>query len=50
MHYFAVVSNWDGTPENMEPHKHSDMQWFNIDELPTPFVPHQMAALDCYKR
>lgn len=49
MHYFAVVSSWGGTPDNIEAHKHSDMQWFHIDDLPVPFVPHHMAALGCYK-
>lgn len=49
MYYFAVISDWNNMPENIEPKKHADMQWFHIDELPTPFVPHHMAALDCYK-
>ena len=49
MYYFAVISHWHNMPENIEPNKHADMQWFHIDELPKPFVPHHMAALDCYK-
>jgi 8-oxo-dGTP diphosphatase len=49
MYYFAVVSDWDNMPENIEPEKHADIEWFHIDDLPTPFVPHHMAALDCYK-
>jgi 8-oxo-dGTP diphosphatase len=49
MYYFAVVSSWVGMPANIEPSKHSDMQWFALDDLPSPFVPHHMAALDCFK-
>lgn len=49
MYYFGVVSDWDNMPENIEPKKHADMQWFNINDLPTPFIPHHLVALDCLK-
>jgi hypothetical protein len=49
VYYFAIVSDWDNMPENIEPSKHLDMQWFPLDALPTPFVPHHLAALSCYK-
>ena len=48
IYYFAVTSTWIGMPENLEPAKHTDMQWFALDDLPSPFVPHHMSALDCF--
>lgn len=50
MYYFGIVRDWDGMPENIEPHKHLDARWFALDDLPQPFVPHHLAALDCYKK
>jgi 8-oxo-dGTP diphosphatase len=28
------VSQWTGEPINLEPHKHSELGWFEIDNLP----------------
>lgn len=36
-------------PENIEEDKHTDMIWCNMDELPSPFVPHHLCAIDCLK-
>lgn len=49
MYYFGVVSDWDGMPDNIERDKHLDARWFELDDLPHPFVPHHLAALDCYR-
>lgn len=27
-----------GTPQNVESHKHSDLRWFSLDELPDPIT------------
>jgi 8-oxo-dGTP diphosphatase len=34
MLYFMEVSHWTGEPTNREPHKHSELGWFEIDKLP----------------
>jgi ADP-ribose pyrophosphatase YjhB (NUDIX family) len=34
MLYFMEVSTWAGEPKNMEPHKHSELGWFDVDNLP----------------
>ncbi len=32
--YFAEINKWIGEPQNLEQHKHSDLAWFDINELP----------------
>lgn len=32
--YFAEIAKWKGEPKILEPHKHSDLGWFEINELP----------------
>lgn len=34
MLYFMEVSHWQGEPINLEPHKHSELAWFEVDKLP----------------
>lgn len=34
MLYFAEVKKWHGNPRNREPHKHSELAWFDIACLP----------------
>jgi hypothetical protein len=34
MLYFVEVIKWEGELQNLEPHKHSDLGWFEIDNLP----------------
>ena len=36
--YFFVTA-FDGTPKIMEPHKCSDLGWFDIDHLPEDMIP-----------
>lgn len=40
-----LVETWDGTPENLEPKIHKDCQWFTLDELPEPMIPHVREGL-----
>lgn len=37
--FYFVATEWQGDPENMEPHKHSNMQWFSIHDLPDMIAP-----------
>jgi 8-oxo-dGTP diphosphatase len=40
--FFAVVDQFEGKPELLEPHKCEEWQWFSIDALPSPlFLPAQ---------
>ncbi len=32
--YFLTSSHWEGEPTNQEPHKHAELGWFDIDNLP----------------
>lgn len=37
--FYFVATEWQGDPENVEPHKHSAMQWFELDQLPDKLAP-----------
>lgn len=39
--FFFSTEQWAGEPCIMEPHKAADLQWFALDELPAPLVPHE---------
>ncbi len=47
MLYFAEVNAWRGEPQNLEPHKHSDLEWFDVKKLPQNLFPLNEQAL-CY--
>ncbi len=44
--YFFTTTTWTGTPVIQEPEKAADLQWFPLDALPTPVVPHEERVLD----
>lgn len=31
---FFEVTKWSGTPKNMEPERHGEIEWFDADKLP----------------
>lgn len=39
--FFFSTEQWAGEPRIMEPLKAADLQWFALDELPAPLVPHE---------
>ena len=47
--YFAEINKWAGEPKNLEPHKHSDLAWFDINELPQNLFPLNAQALNSIK-
>ncbi len=47
MLYFAEINKWAGEPQNLEPHKHSELAWFDIKELPQNLFPLNEQVL-CY--
>ncbi|WP_433516222.1 NUDIX domain-containing protein [Nonomuraea sp. CA-143628] len=43
-----VASAWSGDPVNAEPHKHGDVAWHPVDEVPEEFVSTTRTALINY--
>ena len=39
------ATRWSGEPENMEPQKCDDMQWFSVGDLPDKTIPNIRNAL-----
>lgn len=37
--FFIEATIWEGTPQNMEPHKHDDISWFSLNKLPENLMP-----------
>lgn len=49
MLYVAEIKKWHGEPQNLEPHKHSDLEWFEINNLPENLFPLNVDALNHIK-
>src|SRR5689334_6937399 len=30
--YFYLVESWSGTPMNLQPHEHTEIQWFSLSQ------------------
>lgn len=43
--YFFTATSWTGQPRIVEPEKCAALQWFDLDALPDPVVPHELAVL-----
>jgi 8-oxo-dGTP pyrophosphatase MutT (NUDIX family) len=43
--FFFTVRQWEGTPENREPDKCSELQWFSLDALPDHLIAYCRVAL-----
>ncbi|MCI2417393.1 NUDIX domain-containing protein [Saccharopolyspora sp. K220] len=39
--FFFECRSWTGHPHRAEPDKAADLQWFPLEELPNPTVPHE---------
>ena len=46
---FHLVEDFDGEPQNIEPHKCDDLSWFNLDELPDNIIPYIKVAINHMK-
>ncbi|MEJ7775089.1 MAG: NUDIX domain-containing protein [Nocardioidaceae bacterium] len=44
--WFFAVRRWDGEPQPLESDKAADLQWFALDDLPEPVVPHELFVLE----
>jgi len=45
-----MTNEWEGDPKVCEPHKHSEVKWININDLPDKTIPYVKAALSDYLR
>lgn len=43
--FFFTTQHWRGKPRTMEPEKSAGLDWFSLDELPEPVVPHELQVL-----
>lgn len=43
--FFFMVSKWAGEPRLMEPEKAAGLDWYPLDKLPDPLVPHEARVL-----
>jgi hypothetical protein len=44
--FFFSCRAWSGEPRTMEPAKSAALDWFPLDALPDPVVPHERYVLD----
>jgi 8-oxo-dGTP pyrophosphatase MutT (NUDIX family) len=47
--YFLRAVTWSGEPRIIEPDKCADLRWFELDELPTPVVPHELQVIEALR-
>jgi 8-oxo-dGTP diphosphatase len=43
--FYFMTETWQGTAMNKEPHRHTNAQWFDINDLPENTTEHALAAL-----
>ncbi|MFB8278505.1 NUDIX hydrolase [Nocardia colli] len=43
--FFFTVTDWQGAPENREPAKCCDLDWFSLDNLPDHMIAYCRAAI-----
>lgn len=50
MGFYFSTKIWHGDIKNAEPHEHSEIGWFHIDQLPSPIIPAGKHVLEQYKK
>jgi ADP-ribose pyrophosphatase YjhB (NUDIX family) len=46
---FFMTNKWEGQPIVNEPHKHTEVKWVEMDELPENTIPYVKQAIDAMK-
>lgn len=44
--FYFLATKWTGTAINNEPHRHSEINWVAIDNLPEQITEHALQAID----
>jgi len=44
--YFLLATSWSGEPRVIEADKCADLRWFDLQDLPTPVVPHELEVIE----
>ncbi|HET7531923.1 MAG TPA: NUDIX domain-containing protein [Nocardioidaceae bacterium] len=44
--YFLLATSWSGEPRIIEADKCADLRWFDLHDLPTPVVPHELQVIE----
>lgn len=47
--FYFLAKKWEGTPFNKEPHRHSDIAWFDGNQLPKKITQHALQAFNAVK-
>ena len=46
---FFTANKWDGSLDNKEPHKCSELNWFDVDNLPEDIIPYIQEVIKSIK-
>jgi 8-oxo-dGTP diphosphatase len=44
--YFLLATSWSNEPRIVEADRCADLQWFPVDDLPAPVVPHELEVIE----
>jgi 8-oxo-dGTP pyrophosphatase MutT (NUDIX family) len=44
--FFFASRRWSGEPTIIEPEKCAGLDWYGLDALPSPVVPHELVVID----
>lgn len=47
--FYFLAESWQGTPLNNEPHRHSEIGWFDVDSLPEKLTDHARLTIEGIK-
>lgn len=47
--FYFIAEKWSGTPINNEPQRHSDVAWFDLNNLPEHITEHALLAIESIK-
>lgn len=47
--FYFIAEKWEGDPINKEPHRHSNVAWFDLDNLPEHITEHALLAIESIK-